>query len=392
MLVTVAAAACGSSRAELPHEAPPPTPRVVQAVDPEVGILVARAPERLSVDGDLGEWGAKAAAPVIVALGGRVVAQDSFTDVETSRVALWSGGISMAATLDARTSSGVWFGIASYPSELPPVGNYVVVYPSDPDPVWDVVPVGCEAVHELVPPTGNPETAECIATQRQREEVERTHARRFQRWYLVEPAGVSVLDELGRVSPVSGARVAFRDSPNGRTAEASIPLSALPRFYDAKITRLQVAARVATAVAPKLNDQLARAPWQQLPQPVAFEPFAELRAEATKRSVWMSYQPGDANEVEVARYPSLKERRSFEFKQEPLYRKVATIGAAEFGYLALARPLDPNNESDRVAQVVMAGGKTTVLGVNGVPMFTTERDGSLHVFSFVRVHQWLASA
>jgi hypothetical protein len=366
-------AACGGSprSAEPRSELTAPTMRAAPPVDPAVGVVLARVPERVVVDGDLGEWSASAAAPVHLALG--------------------PGGIAVAARLDPRTRGGFWVGVDGDASELPPVGNYVEIYGSVPDGVWQVVPPGCVPVHPLLPPSDAPETPECIATQRAREDAEHVHASRFRRWYRIEPSGVSVLDESRRVSPVSGARVAFRDATDGGTAEASIPLAALPRFVEAPITELRVAARVATAGPAELTEQLDRARTKKLPEPVAFEPLAELRAEATKRSPWMSYHPAQLDQVEVARYPSFDDRRSFEMRLEPLYRKIATVGAAEIGHLTVATPLDTGGlgVSDRVALAVTTRGKIAISAIDGVPVFTAHRGAALHLFSFARWQQMI---
>ena len=340
-------------------------------------VAAVQVPARTSVDGDLGEWGAAGAGDAAA--------------VSHVAVALAGEGVFVAARLAESARGGFWIGVATSPSELPPVGILTRVGGGEVDPVMEVVEPGCTA-----PRNGEhadderEEGPECLAVRKADDEIAEKHGRRFQRWYRVEPGGVQVVGEGGALSQVKGAQVVFKPTGPGvragAVAEVSIPPEGMPRFGQVPVVDVWLAARAVSAAGvselPALFDAKNS---RQFPQPVVFEPMGALRAQAFERSLWMSYHPADPLQVEVMRYPSLDERASFITTVEPLYRKQATIGEAEVGYLTIAAPPDTprEGESDRTALAILAKGKATVLPMEGVPLTMTPRGGDLHVLSFV---------
>lgn len=373
--VALSASACGS----------PPSPPVVPvtvdgsstktesaaAREPAYEVAAVQAPAQTSVDGELDEWGAPG--------GGEA-------DVSNMAVALGAEGLFVAARLTEGARGGFWLGVAGSPSELPPVGVLTRTGGDEVDPWMEVVEPGCTAPRYGDHADDRVEGPECLAAREADDRVVETHGRRFQRWYRVEAGGLQLVGEGGALAAVTGAQVVFRPRGTGATAEVSIPLAALPRMGQAPVVDLWLAARgLASARGPELPSLLDAKNNRELPQPVAFEPMAALRAQAFERSLWMSYHPADPLHVEVMRYPSQDERGSFVTRVEPLYRKQATIGEAEVGYLTIAPPpgLAREGESDRMALVIQAKGEVTVLPMEGAPLAVTPRGGGLHVLSLV---------
>lgn len=331
-----------------PDVSPPrsePSPLTVAAIT---------APDALVVDGKLGEWGDSTAPSRVV-------------------VALSPKALYVAARLDP-TATAFWLGIQGAPAQAPPVGEYRLVAGSEVDPEMGIVVAEC-----LGASPGDPK---CVAAQRKIETDARAYEQRFERWYRIE---------RDRVADVASAKVVFVDGESDRALEISLPLSALPRFAEAPITALGLAVRVGGSSAPELEAK----EWsvQTLNVPVAFEPFAELRALAFADSSWMSYQPGNLLEVEATRYPSAKDRSRFVIEKAPLYEKRLVVGDVEVGHLAAGfdtNAVESFGVSDRLLfAIVPKKGAPTALPIKGTPFLLTGRGSEVHAL-FLRTTDELA--
>lgn len=322
------------------------------------------------MDGVLEEWPAASGAPV--------------------RLAVDPDGLAVAARLDERTREGFWLGVGAKASALLPVGNFVELIDSVPDPVMGVVPPGCDPQVDQGAAPSEPLTDACLASLSEIELREKAHQRRFVRWYRIQPGGVQVIGERGELEAVAGARVAFRGDPFGGAAEATIPVRAMPRLAEAPLPGLFLGVLVASVAAsdlPELHDTVSL---QTLPEPLAFEPLAELRRLAFERSTTLSFDPSDPQHVEADRYPSFSDRRTTRPTVEPLYRRVAVVGAAEVGELTIANDPGPSEGTDaRVALAVSSEGKISVVPIEGAPVFTERRGDAFHYLSFFETSGWL---
>ncbi len=244
-------------------------------------------PMRIAVDGDLAEW---APASAVV------------------RVAVSREAVHVAATLPA--SGALWLGLAVPVPPLPEIG------PAGAG--GETLDLNCEVepltVDGPAPRRSAKSQAECLAAQRRHAELEAAHARRFRSIVELTADGAMVQSGSAPPSLLGSARVIVK----GRTLEASLPLSALPRLTETPLRTLQVFAGDAQP-SEDAGSWAALA----LPSPVAFGVHAEVasifesldeahRPGSLTRELRpaMSYHPTAPDEREVHRYARCKGSRS----------------------------------------------------------------------------------
>lgn len=392
LVALVALAACAA-----PPPAPPAVPiapapsasaePAAPRVDPALASVTALArPAQLVLDGDLAEWGSLLPPDPDPRRPDDKPDPNPADAPSRVAVALTGEGAFFAADLGPGARDGVWIGLGTAPPETPPLGEYqragigpfseCVRYPGQEDDGTD------------------PETSDaCKGVQRRVAEKVAAHERRFRRVYRVDRAGVQVLDDEGALVAVEGARVAFKVAGQGARLEASVPVGALPRMSAAPVTSLVLTARSAAVAASALP---APAQWAalELPAPVGFEPWAELRAAAFGAETGTgyyrpntSYHPAEPLRLETLSYPGEMDRRDYAARDGALYTRRMSLGELEIGVV--------QGSADHIA--VLRQGK--VVGVygrrRGALIDILARDGDVHVFDFeveTATDNWQTSA
>ncbi len=343
--------------------AAPPAPKLRA-----LSVAVAKVPAKVAVDGDVAEW--------------------SFGDA-SALVAVRADGAFVAARLEGEIAEGLWVGIAADPVGVPIIGDFVAVGGTEPDLVMAVVPPGCPKPVDGQVPEDAPLSPQCLASQEAQAQMEARLTAGFRRWFRVGPAEVGSL-EGGKVQPVSRATFALRETNGRRTVEAHLPPSALPRLAEAPWSTAYIAVRPPGVLPAQLPELVAEPLQVKLPEEVRFEGAALLH-EAIKLSGFLAYAPGEPGSVETLRYPSFADRTSVVPRKERLYERIGSIGDAEVGKLTIASPPDDREQgtSDRAALAILTQSKLKVLSFSGEPQGAVQRDGALHVLSFVRVAKWI---
>lgn len=319
LLPALLLAACPPApSAELPPTVPiSPAPSETSASPrPPARLPVAavRPPAQVVIDGDLGEWGPRGAAVVL---------------------GLDAQALVVAAALGEDTQDGLWLGLGSTPPRLPAIGSgWTNGNVDDIDCDQGGKLVGSRWAPDQTPATDASRRA-CQAVLDGHAKLVSEHGKRFSRRYRVDREGVRELGEGGALTPVAGARVAWR----GALVEISLPLLALPRVSEAPLSWIGAWAHTGSALPPEIEAENARV---TLPDPVSFEPHAALRAHVLQnnghRQRWsiqypspgQSYQPGDPTHFEYVDY----ENASVLARHEGLlYEKKATLGDVEVGHV-----------------------------------------------------------
>jgi hypothetical protein len=354
-------------------------------------VVVARAPARLILDGDLAEWGsilppsaqpAPASPPDSRPTDAGPPSDPNPRDAPSHvAMAITPEGALLAAHLAGEAPGGVWLALDTGAAPLAPLASYArwgvqrwvacMATPGDKDYDPDKDP-GCQAVKE------------------QADQIVEDHERRFRRMYRIDRQGIRVVQDGGKLFAVEGAKVGSRPAPGGVTIEAWLPAKALPRVAEAPWVTIAIGARAALGETAPSGAPFPLIPLH-LPYPVALEPWAALRAklfevelhEATAPG--LSYQPGDPLHIESMVYPGETERGwrdprdSLAPRESPIYTRQASIGGAEIGLVA-SRSL--------YAAVLKKGEFVGLFEVKGRVMGLVERDGEIHLLScFIEVVQ-----
>lgn len=370
--VLVLAACAPVPLADRPPTVPiPPAPSAAPASPgppARLSVAAARQPAQVVIDGDLGEWGPRSAAVVL---------------------GLDAQALVLAAALGEEAQDGLWLGLGSTPPTLPGIGS-----------AWtngSVDEIDCDQGGRLVGSRWAPDpTPATDASRRACQTVLEAHARfvsehgkRFSRRFRVDRGGVCELGEGGALTPVAGARAAWK----GAQVEISLPLLALPRVSEAPLSWIGAWAQTGSVVPPEIEAEKARV---TPPAPLSFEPHAALRAHALQnggyRQKWniqypsagQSYQPGDPTHIEYVDY----ENASVLARHEGLlYEKKATLGDVEVGQVHAFDESLAIFKQGKLLQVVSARPGDASWGAEGDACTTSarsswrgviERDGQLH--------------
>jgi hypothetical protein len=372
--------------------APAPTP-----LDPTiVSVTAARVPAHFALDGDIAEWGSllppppSDPPPELPLLPGETEPgppAPNPRDAEShAAIALTSDGAVIAADLHGASREGIWLGIGGGAPSVPPIGDW--------QRGGGVRDFNCEmnlGTGEANPPEA---IAACHALLQRHAAFVAAHHARFERVYRVDREGVRLVKPDGTLAAIEGAKALFLATPTGATVEVALPAKALPRMSEAPLTGLGAVARAAPTVQPPA---LPAALWVglDLPAPVSFEPWAELRDRVfeemrTRVSIGptgLSYQPGDPLHVESISYDKgLYDTSRVSRSEETLYTKKASLGDVEVGVASAYGEWIAILEKGKLVDLVDLPGQ--LKGVVG-------RDGEIHILShshYTETDIWADSA
>lgn len=355
----------GTASASATAEAPAPR-------KPTQGsVVAAEVPAKLVIDGDLGEWGSSSeSSPAPKKEGGGEAAAPSNDHLA---IALGPSGATIAAEVTAEMGDGFVMSLALDPPDVPSIGYMMRG--------GGVMPLPCMMDDEQ---SASDEMAECKALVAAHEKFSDAYLARFRAHYRVDRQGISILTG-GAWTPVAGAKVAARPRGKGFSLEASLPSKSLPRTVQAPVERLQ--ARMDSLDGTKVPvPQMEEWSPLLLPEPVGFEPHADLRAlvfaAAHEREIYgkafsISYQPGDDLDLEDVNYQGGTTQVGSE--HEILYSKQATLGDLEVGY---AYRGTPHGGGEWVTVIALVKGKPVGhVFMAGTAQGIVERDGELHIFT-----------
>jgi hypothetical protein len=252
-----------------------------------VPVLTRAVPKRVRVDGDASEWTNELAAPwVVIAVAlDRVYVAAAFTDDDPIALRLADPYDGSLPQLGWTHSSGGFLALDSQTCTHEQVEDY------NTGPDW----------HAGEPHPDEVVTA-CLALLEAHEAAKTQYRRSFGRRFRLTPQGMSSLDAGATVAPL-----AQKSGRDGRTLEAALPVSALPRLWHTPLTELEV---VALTLDDASVSRLDEAPGQRLPlaSPVAFGATADVLAFYLHEPNWtdapdrhLSFHPGTPNEIRVLR-------------------------------------------------------------------------------------------
>ncbi len=361
LLGSLALASCSSS-------APPrdggvvPRPAVVPVVAAPSALVISvtglNPPKGFVLDGRLDEWGSIAApespAPVPFARsvpGSQPKRREDVTQGPNPRnapsqvaLAIRPEGVLLAASLAAETGGGAWIGVGAEVPKLAPIGTLTRGgMPHELDCEYEQTGGGEGGWHRgaALPPEA---AAACRAVIARYDALRKQHHAKFTRIFRLDRGGVRTLvgDEA---TPVEGAVVKVADRVGGGvTLEVSMPLAALPRMSTAPVDSLRMIARAASQPMPP-DSETDPWVWIRAPHPIAFEPHADLRAEAFRLAdahtyFWpsLSYHPAAPDRIESVHYPDTRTRDRLEPVDGPLYQPKKTMGDVEIGIVNAYAP------------------------------------------------------
>ncbi|WP_437284231.1 hypothetical protein [Sorangium sp. So ce406] len=336
----------------------------------------ARMPDTIAIDGDISEWGSLVPppppAPRSSARSTRAAPPpDPNPRDAPSRisVALTRDGAYIAADLAEASSEGIWLGLLAPAPELPPIGHMTTGGGMDR--------LGCEQGFDGGGAMTPQELKACQEIVGRYEAFAAAHEARFRRFFRIDRDGIKAVGEGSALAPIAGARAAFKATSRGMTVEALVPPSGLPRVAEAPLGGMGVHAIAATSPAPPAP---AEEQWVRIsaPEPVAFEPHADLRKAACEtadrafKPIAFSYHPGSPHEFEVVGYGA-SGSLSVEPRTELVYRPQIESGKVQVSYLFTAG----------VWAAILEEGKLidTVL-LSGTPMGSVVRGKEIFLFSY----------
>jgi hypothetical protein len=309
-------------------------------------------PAGFSADGDLGEWRLDTQPPEPL----RSTNHGPPHAAAASRVTLAfsSTGVALAATLRGRSRDGLWIALRFASPGLLPIGTHA--------------PGGIDEFH------CDPEPRQDCAA---RAELEKSYRAAFRRVLQLQPTAARELLSDGSLRAVEGATVRALSDDDAVRVELALPLSSLPHLAVAPASSISVAARPASRPADFADAELIEL---ELPSPVGFEPYADLRAQAFELlnapaifKPSYRYQPGEGLTIWIDDYPrdpDFSMRKVVESK-EMLYTPQRKLGALEVGYM-----------HGGLVGVLESGKPARVYGPTGSPRAIIERGGELHVIGY----------
>lgn len=304
--------------------APAPLP-----VDPKtISVLLVAGPAKLALDGDLAEWGS---------LDPPREADQTHVAGSHLAVAFRPTDVALALQLGETAKEGVWLTLGDKPPEITKIGD-VARGDFTRGLVCEYKQIDAGEGQVVDGPRNLPEVvAACKAMIARHAQLVAKHEERFLRRYRIDRDGVRVAGPGGALTPVEGAQVlAGAADEGGVSLEVSLPLAALPRLVQAPLASIGLTVDLASAPPPPPPTQDGLGHFD-LPAPVAFEPWGEVRSRVVALArantffpPGLSYQPGDPLHVETFRYPE-KDRHSVIPVVESIYEKKATLGDVEVG-------------------------------------------------------------
>ena len=395
-----------------PKPAGPAAPAAAEAF--AIGVVAVVAPKALTLDGDLSEWGALPPPrdPAPIGPADRHEAEQSAKsgskpqgppkdDGAASRlaVAFSKDAFLMAADLGPAASSGFSIAVGGWEPDVPLLGQsagragFLELQCEFQVECWEAGESGEGTACGVGEKPNPPEVvASCNKLVAHHAALVAEHRARFTIVLRVEPSGVVTVLRDGASKPVAGAKVAFKTSAKGATAEVSIPLFAMPRFGEAPLPALRL---YASAQASDIGPEVWEPGWAAwtgvgLPQPLALEPWAGLRAKAFEAQMTfdpdrattgttlftqpksMSYHPSDPGHFECME--GTGEGGDFSSSFHSLYEKKASLGDVEVGLV------DYCDRGKHVA-VLKAGNLLEVTDISGDLEGIFTKGSEIHVLS-----------
>lgn len=315
-----------------------PPPRAVDVLWAE------KTPEKPVIDGDLADW--VDFAPSEGSAPSRVV------------FALTKTAAFIVVDLAEAAKDGIWIGISSDPAELPALGYM------QRDGTF--IPLDCKSQDaEWI--------EKCRNIEARRDGFVEVYKSRFERFYRLDGKAIRELGMNG-LEAVPNAAFASKPSPKGQTIEVKLPLLALPRMSFASVGSVRLYASPGPetkAPSPKPEERVEIS----APEPVTFEPLGELRerAQISALRAGFSYQPGEANKIEVFRVPELFERYDLEPREVVLWEPATSLGDIAVGYL---------RTTSAELVIYKAAKLLDTEYLSGEPKGFAHRNKKIHVFSW----------
>ncbi|MBI5534404.1 MAG: hypothetical protein HY898_16895 [Deltaproteobacteria bacterium] len=311
---------------------PSAIPAQLPPADPKALVLHgAKPPQSFKLDGDLAEWGS---------LAGPEAPQRP--DRSYLTLAVTGSSVLVAASLREPLAGGVWFRVTAPPPALPRPYNEAVHGYTIP-----ITDQECEFSSYCCPSGGlaftgvrqaPAHTAACKAGLARYDALAKRLAQRYTRQLKLDRSGIAEVTASGQVTAIQGARVVWRETAAGVTAEAEMPLAILPRIALPDMEVLEIAAG---STGPLSGSQPgASVPTSDLPIPrLLLQPHAELYQSLHAEqghgnfaipyksflypTLGLSYQPGDPNHIEILEH---KTHMDLAPTQLSLYDKTGTYG------------------------------------------------------------------
>jgi len=367
-----------------------------------VSVAAVRAPLKLVLDGDLGEWGsllpARERAPLPTPEKLPTTANQEpeqplpsgpnpLNAASHLALAITGDALLIAADLGEPAREGIWLGIGSLAPAVLPVGEMSrggFVQPFDCD--FEQIYVG-EGTFTKGKPNPPEVVAACHGLLARHAEFVAKHRARFARMLKIDRQGVHGVAADGSLVSIEGAKYALKPAAKGATVEIALPLTALPRLVEAPITTLRLVARAATTPRPEITPE--QWVWVLLPEAASFEPYGEIRARSfellnghTYYAAGMSYQPGDPLHVESLHHADGASLVAAQ--EEALYKKLTTLGDVEIGEVSAYAPWLAVFAKGKLVGSYNDAGEG--MNVDDFPPSVRKgvfpRDGNLHVISF----------
>lgn len=352
------------------------------ADDPGIASVISVAlPSSFVVDGEIREWGSLDPSKKPVEKG---KAPDKPTPVPPSHmaIAVHPKGLALAAELTKGMGDSIVVGLAFDRPEVPSIGYFMRG--------GGIMPLPC--VNEENAATMDPkERDSCQKVLNAHDAFANEYYERFRMLVRIQSKGVSVFRGI-KWDDVPEAKVAMKPTKSGHTLEVDLPAKVLPRTQQAPVSGLFAYAEANKTDKPAYRQDDA---WDMLSikDPVGFEPLAELREVVFGRASAfqvsyrpykpnnISYQPGDALEVEDVDYQGGSE--TVATFSNILYSKQATKGDVEVGYPYVGRA--PPGSGGLAPVLSLYKGKPVQAEVlMGEHQKIVERDGELHVIAYWR--------
>lgn len=295
------------------------------APDPSaITVTTITVPGRLVLDGDSSEWGALTILPAV-----RKDQPAQKPGPSHVAVALTPKSVFLVGAIAGGAKSGFSLALHFGAPGFPEVGLA--------QRGGGMIPIG-ECTEEI--PGMTLPIDECKQVRATWEKFAATESARYSRVLRVDANGVTGEGEALTKAIASGT-FKSKASADGFTFEAELPLAVLPRASEAPVGSIGLLA--STGAVDATREEIFV--WGNV-EDVGFEPNAAARSAAFHftqqptmfRRPQVTYQPGDANKVEVLDYAG-GFTLSLETTEHVLYTKLGGEGDVEFGVVDVHEPV-----------------------------------------------------
>lgn len=291
------------------------------------------------IDGNVAEWGElpEGASAVVVSISDK--------------------GANLVAGLSGAAKQGIWVLLAGPVGTLPELGIQ--------QPDGQFVPFECNGEEH------------CKGDMDKHNAWLAKHEARFERWFRLDPKAIRVPGANG-LEPLAGAKVASTTAGDNVIVEAALPLSALPRTSEVPMSTLLAYAASGPESAPPKVSKEDRTEISTPDVGVLFETLGGLRTSARGLTFkeGFSYEPSRPEFVEIVDYEDrLRGGTTLVATEKKLWTPLTKLGDLDLGYVNVAVPYLGILRGDEVEGVEL---------IEGEPKGFVERDGAIHVFSYLR--------